>query len=181
VTPLVRLRRHTDGRLAVFRDGMWLITSVPPVTSYPSWFHDDRLCSGDGWSELLVAELPEPDATLSRPAQLWALLHNSCSPEGRWTEESRRYYTQIAAVFDRDRTPTQDAYDAACVALHKHRTRADRLEAVLAELVALKDGPRDDRYRSNKDAAWGRARHALAAVAVCDRYRASREPEGTLA
>lgn len=58
---VIRLRRHTDGRLAVFRDGMWLITSVPPATSYPSWFHDDRLCSGPGWSELLVAALPEPD------------------------------------------------------------------------------------------------------------------------
>lgn len=61
MTSPIRLRRHTDGRLAVFRAGMWLITSVPPVTSYPSWFHDDRLCSGPGWSELLVAELPEPD------------------------------------------------------------------------------------------------------------------------
>jgi hypothetical protein len=76
VTPLVRLRRHSDGRLAVFRDGMWLITSVPPVTSYPTWFHDDRLCSGDDWSELLVAELPEPDGHLD-DVPYWSSGHNT--------------------------------------------------------------------------------------------------------
>lgn len=68
----VRLRRHTDGRLAVFRDGMWLITSVPPVTSYPSWFHDGRLCSGPGWSELLVTALPEPDDVVNG-TKVWDL------------------------------------------------------------------------------------------------------------
>lgn len=73
MTPSIRLRRHTDGRLAVFRDGMWLITSVPPVTSYPSWFHDDRLCSGPGWSELLVAVLPEPDRSVRNIRMAWTL------------------------------------------------------------------------------------------------------------
>jgi hypothetical protein len=57
----LRVRRHTDGRLALCRDGMWLVTSIPGVTAYPGWFPDDRLCSGKGWSELLVAELPKPD------------------------------------------------------------------------------------------------------------------------
>lgn len=70
---MIRLRRHSEGRLAVFRDGMWLITSVPPVTSYPSWFHDDRLCSGPGWSELLVAALPEPDRRVQNIRMVWTL------------------------------------------------------------------------------------------------------------
>lgn len=37
----------------------------------------------------------------------------------------------------------------------------DRLREVLAELVRLKDGPRDDAYRAAKDAAWDAARDAL--------------------
>lgn len=158
---MIRLRRHTDGRVALsLVPDRWKCfdnssTAIP-------WSPKNEHVSGPGWSELLVAELPEPDATLSRAAQLWALLHNNCSPVGRWTDESRRYYTQIAAVFDRDRTPTQDAYDAACAALHKHRDRADRLEAVLTELVALKDGARDDHYRAEKDATWECARRVLA-------------------
>jgi hypothetical protein len=35
--------------------------------------------------------------------------------------------------------------------------------AALADLVRLKDGPRDDAYRVQKDAAWDRGRNALAA------------------
>jgi hypothetical protein len=37
----------------------------------------------------------------------------------------------------------------------------DELRAALAELVRLKDGPRDDAYRASKDAAWQAARDAL--------------------
>lgn len=59
------------------------------------------------------------------------------------------------------RPPTQDAYDAACAALWKHRDRAQRFQAALAELVTLKDGPRDEHYRAAKDAAWDRARALL--------------------
>lgn len=33
--------------------------------------------------------------------------------------------------------------------------------AALAELVRLKDGPRDEAYRTSKDAAWERARELL--------------------
>lgn len=61
MTEPLRVRRHTDGRVALCRDGMWLTTSIPGVTKYPSWRTDDRDCSGDGWVELFVAELPEPD------------------------------------------------------------------------------------------------------------------------
>jgi hypothetical protein len=34
----------------------------------------------------------------------------------------------------------------------------------LAELVRLKDGPRDDAYREAKEAAWQRARDVLALI-----------------
>jgi len=47
------------------------------------------------------------------------------------------------------------------------------VEAALADLVRLKDGPRDDAYRAAKDAAWDRARAALDAVR-------ERSPEGDL-
>jgi hypothetical protein len=40
--------------------------------------------------------------------------------------------------------------------------QSDPLRAALAELVRLKDGPRDDVYRAAKDAAWQRARDVLA-------------------
>jgi len=40
-------------------------------------------------------------------------------------------------------------------------TRISDLEGVLAELVRLKDGPRDNAYRAAKDAAWDAARRAL--------------------
>jgi hypothetical protein len=50
----------------------------------------------------------------------------------------------------------------------EHEQRIERLEAenarlreALAELVCLKDGPRDDAYRAAKDAAWQAARDAL--------------------
>lgn len=43
-------------------------------------------------------------------------------------------------------------------ALREANDRADVAIAALAALVDLKDGPRDDRYRSRKEAAWDRAR-----------------------
>jgi hypothetical protein len=56
---MIRVRRHTDGRVAL---------QVPADRSAWSvvkgggqrWVHQDYVV-GDGWSELLVAELPEPD------------------------------------------------------------------------------------------------------------------------
>lgn len=41
---------------------------------------------------------------------------------------------------------------------------AEGLRAVLADLVRLKDGPRNDAYRAEKEAAWDRARAALEAT-----------------
>lgn len=45
---------------------MWLQVRLPSrsdVTYTSSWQKDDWFCSGEGWSELFVAELPEPDDT----------------------------------------------------------------------------------------------------------------------
>jgi hypothetical protein len=41
------------------------------------------------------------------------------------------------------------------------KSEHDRVRSALAELVRLKDGPRDDAYRGAKDAAWDAARAAL--------------------
>lgn len=41
------------------------------------------------------------------------------------------------------------------------RSERDRLHVVIDELVRLKDDPRDDAYRAEKDAAWQAAREAL--------------------
>jgi len=43
-------------------------------------------------------------------------------------------------------------------------TRVDVLEGALRELVALKDGPRDEDYYRRKEAAWEAARAALASL-----------------
>jgi hypothetical protein len=59
MTSPIRVRRHTDGRVAVctglaqepYRWFVW-----PPHGRLT-----DEHVTGDGWSELLVAELPEPD------------------------------------------------------------------------------------------------------------------------
>jgi hypothetical protein len=55
----------------------------------------------------------------------------------------------------------RDAIRAAMTALDE----ATRLRLALAELVRLKDGPRDDAYRAGKDAAWQRARDLLGQAA----------------
>ena len=46
---------------------------------------------------------------------------------------------------------------------------------ILARLVALKDGPRDENYRSAKEAAWADAR-ALLALEVCGNCGATKRP-----
>jgi hypothetical protein len=61
----IRVRRHTDGRAAIstsiVQPGWWWL-----VGGYGAAEVD---VSGDGWSELLIAELPEPDrwAKLDEP------------------------------------------------------------------------------------------------------------------
>lgn len=44
------------------------------------------------------------------------------------------------------------------------KEEVERLRSVIAELVRLKDGPRDDAYRASRDAAWQAARESLASV-----------------
>lgn len=45
--------------------------------------------------------------------------------------------------------------------LQRAEAERDRLREALAELVALKDGPRDDEYRRRKPLAWQKAREAV--------------------
>lgn len=55
----VRVRRHTDGRVAVcteLADGPYRWLVWPPYGRLT-----DEHVAGEGWSELLVTELPEPD------------------------------------------------------------------------------------------------------------------------
>lgn len=76
MTPQIRVRRHTDGRVA-------LCIQTDGCYRWASWDFNDRYTeyklltdddvAGDGWSELLVAELPEPDYTLQNVRQKWVL------------------------------------------------------------------------------------------------------------
>ena len=54
------------------------------------------------------------------------------------------------------------------------------LREALEKLVALKDGPRDDTYRAEKDATWQAARDALAAEPVPDRRPSDAAVEAAL-
>ena len=59
----VRVRRHTDGRIAVcteLADGPYRWLVWPPYGRLT-----DEHVAGEGWCELLVAELPEPDDTIT--------------------------------------------------------------------------------------------------------------------
>lgn len=56
----IRLRRHHKGYFAVGLPGPLWLTSATPDVLHLSARGDDQECSGPGWSELLVAELPEP-------------------------------------------------------------------------------------------------------------------------
>jgi hypothetical protein len=60
VAPSVRLRRHTDGRVAVCT-GLSAGSAYPWFVGLPYGRLTDEHVSGPGWSELLVAEQPEPD------------------------------------------------------------------------------------------------------------------------
>ena len=57
----VRVRHHTDGHYAVSTTPhLWRILDVAQSSV---WATEDDV-SGEGWSELLVTELPEPDGWL---------------------------------------------------------------------------------------------------------------------
>jgi hypothetical protein len=67
MTSPIRVRRHTDGRVAYLAEpddsNPWLVYMPWPILTPHgnTLWAEERDVSGDGWSELLVAELPEPD------------------------------------------------------------------------------------------------------------------------
>lgn len=66
-----------------------------------------------------------------------------------------RYTVRDTGVIESQRRHQLD--DETCATLTRWREAA----AVLAELVRLKDGPRDDAYRAARDGAWERAQKVL--------------------
>jgi hypothetical protein len=69
-----------------------------------------------------------------------------------------------AATLREQRDWARQENDDLRAALAEVQDDRARLLAALAELVALKDGPRDDRYLARKDWAWEQARRAVAAA-----------------
>lgn len=69
---MIRLRRHTDGRVALSQvPDRWKCfdnssTAIP-------WSPKNEHVSGPGWSELLVAALPEPDRSVRNIRMAWTL------------------------------------------------------------------------------------------------------------
>lgn len=60
----IRLRRHTDGRVALsLWPHRWKIVVWRYSTTAIGWLPDDEVTSPD-WSELLVSELPKPNGSL---------------------------------------------------------------------------------------------------------------------
>jgi hypothetical protein len=62
----IRVRRHTDGRVALCFESdqyHWRIFKRSAVSDRMGFAGSELGPLGDGWSELLVAELPEDDST----------------------------------------------------------------------------------------------------------------------
>jgi hypothetical protein len=68
MTGPVRVRRHTDGRIAINYGTLplWIIHTEGQC----SWRPED--VTGPGWSELFVAELPPPDQIGEASAKQWS-------------------------------------------------------------------------------------------------------------
>jgi hypothetical protein len=68
MTGPVRVRRHTDGRIAINYGTLplWIIHTEGQC----SWRPEDAV-TGPGWSELFVAELPPPDAVGEASTKQW--------------------------------------------------------------------------------------------------------------
>lgn len=64
------------------------------------------------------AQQVELDAAKQRIAELESKLHTA-------QHENHKLSEMLRPGSPTERAPTQDAYDAACAALHKHRERAD--------------------------------------------------------
>jgi hypothetical protein len=72
MTGPVRVRRHTDGRTAVAvpQTEQWCVVDRRHTRGVV-WSDDDGV-TGPGWSELLVAELPPPDAVGEASTKQWS-------------------------------------------------------------------------------------------------------------
>lgn len=93
-------------------------------------------------------------AMLVKRGELWA----------RWHEISagRQSLSDVAAELDRNARAIADTLDIAGKALLDAAAERDALRAAVAELVALKDGPRGAEYERRRPLAWDAARAALA-------------------
>lgn len=82
--------------------------------------------------------------------------------ERAWrTELAAAYWElQLAVAHDRQPYPTAEAYTAVCAALGRHRERADRAEAAIDRVRAIKKAPgrsAANRYANAQDDAWDQA------------------------
>lgn len=109
-------------------------------------------------------------AFVSRCAQFDA---SSVWARRRFEEQGSDYWTLtseanrlviLSIIAERDAALAEVARVRVAVAEEEVdlRTRASDAESALAELVRLKDGPRDEAYERGKPLAWGRARAVLA-------------------
>jgi len=117
MSDLPRLRRHTDGRVAIcVVPHSWRVLAA----RVPSYWVRDSDVSGEGWSELLVAQLPEPHGYIEMDgAPYWAgddtLPSWVAYPDGVETEtgevipaeeiRSDALKMLAAAAYERFRTP----------------------------------------------------------------------------
>lgn len=91
----------------------------------------------------------------------------------QWLEEERNF----AIAHDRQPYPTADAYEKACAALEKHRDRAEKAEAHLAE--AVEEGKR---LREGVEAEVDGFREVeVAELAMRDAARSDGDTAGALA
>lgn len=63
----VRVRRHADGRVALFAHGNWIVVTEDGQIA---WLNREH--GGDGWIDLLIHSVPSPDSE-SPTATTWTL------------------------------------------------------------------------------------------------------------
>lgn len=103
---MIRLRRHTDGRVALsLTSASWFVAAPYQNQRDAGWVAGYDV-AGPGWSELLVAELPEPDG-YRRPSAddpFWALSFASQQLTAHAGEVSVMYTDGIDVAYARYRT-----------------------------------------------------------------------------
>jgi hypothetical protein len=124
MTTPIRVRRHTDGRVAYLAEpddsNPWLVYMPWPILTPHgnTLWAEERDVSGDGWSELLVAELPEPDATPSANTQIWTI-------DDDWLAVEHGEFINNGLARDPDQTRAEALKMLAAVAACE-RYRAER-------------------------------------------------------